>query len=295
MAFRGKIAWITGASSGIGEALAKALAAHGAAVIISSRRAAELERVATEITGDALVLPFDATDYEALPEVTCAALNWRGSVDLLINNAGVSQRSLALDTDILIYRRLMEVDFFAPVTLTQSIIPHMIKSGGGHVATINSLSGKLGLPLRAGYCAAKHACIGFFDALRAELEIAYGIHVSVIIPGSIKTNIAINALAADGNKRGTSENNIDNGMSPIVAADLILSGLAKKRREIVVATDAELRLLQLSLSNPASIFDLFAAEGARLSKIREKHGATFPFEFSHALPRNSSDRGKVGK
>ncbi len=127
----------------------------------------------------------------ALPGVVKTAWDWRGGVDLLINNAGVSQRSLARDTSVEVYRRLMEVDFFAPLQLTQLLLPHMIDRGSGHIGTVSSVAGKVGAPLRTGYCAAKHACVGYFDALRAEIETAYGINVSVILPGSVRTGIAI--------------------------------------------------------------------------------------------------------
>ncbi|MFZ5618071.1 MAG: SDR family NAD(P)-dependent oxidoreductase, partial [Pseudomonadota bacterium] len=132
MDLSGKIAWVTGASSGIGEALAKGLAARGAALILSGRRTDELMRVGKEAGTDASIIPFEATDYDELPSVVEAAMKWCGSVDLLINNAGVSQRSLALDTSFDVYRRIMEIDFFAPLRLTQLVLPSMIEARSGH-------------------------------------------------------------------------------------------------------------------------------------------------------------------
>src|SRR6202453_4673673 len=192
MAFAGKTVWVTGASSGIGEALARGLAGQGAAVVLSGRRADALAHIASEIGGEALVLPFEATDYDALPAIVAQALAWRGRVDLLINNAGVSQRSLAVDTGFSVYRQLMEIDFFAPLRLTQLVLPHMIARRSGRIAIVSSVAGKLGVPLRTGYCAAKHACVGYFDSLRSEIEAAYGISVSVITPGSVATQVAYN-------------------------------------------------------------------------------------------------------
>jgi dehydrogenase/reductase SDR family protein 7B len=275
MAFEDKVAWVTGASSGIGEALAKGFAARGAAVILSGRRADELRRVASEIGGASLVLPFEATDAAALPGVVKTAWDWRGGVDLLINNAGVSQRSLARDTSLEVYRRLMEVDFFAPLQLTQLLLPHMIDRGSGHIGIVSSVAGKVGAPLRTGYCAAKHACVGYFDALRAEIETAYGINVSVILPGSVRTGIAINALTAHGSTYGRSDVNIEGGMPTEKAATTILDGLAAKQREIVVAEGMELAAISMRSQNPEALFAYAANEGARLAALREKAGADF--------------------
>lgn len=273
MDLSGKIAWVTGASSGIGEALAKGLAARGAALILSGRRTDELMRVGKEAGTDASIIPFEATDYDELPSVVEAAMKWRGSVDLLINNAGVSQRSLALDTSFDVYRRIMEIDFFAPLRLTQLILPSMIEARSGHIVIISSVAGKVGAPLRTGYCAAKHACVGYFDALRAEVEKAYGIGVSVVTPGSVKTAIAKAAMTGDGSPRGRSDENIDNGMAPEKAAEIILDGVEKGRREIVVAEGMELAALQMRAQNPEALFDFIANEGARLAAAREA-GAT---------------------
>jgi dehydrogenase/reductase SDR family member 7B len=272
MAFQGKTAWVTGASSGIGEALAKGLAARGAAVILSGRRTRELERVAAEIDGQTLVLGFEATDYAALPGIVDTAWRWWGAVDLLINNAGVGQRSLARDTELAVYRRVMEVDFFAPLELTQLVVPRMMARRAGQIAIVSSLAGKIGTALRSGYCAAKHACVGYFDALRAEVETAYGIDVSVILPGSVRTAIAINALTADGSPLGRSDPNIEGGMSPDKAAVIILDGLDARQREIPVAEGVELSGLRLRSHDPETLFGLLAAEGARLAALRDQYG-----------------------
>src|SRR5271170_4432969 len=245
MTFAGKTVWVTGASSGIGEALGRGLAGQGAAVVLSGRRAEALARLAGEIGGAALVLPFEATDYDALPQIVAQALAWRRGVDLLINNAGVSQRSLAVDTDFSVYRQLMEIDFLAPLRLTQLVLPHMIARRSGRIAVVSSVAGKLGVPLRTGYCAAKHACVGYFEALRAEVETAYGVGVTVILPGSVKTSIATNALNEKGESRGRSDPHIDNGIPAEKAAGLILDGLAAGAREIVVAEGRELTGLQM--------------------------------------------------
>jgi short-subunit dehydrogenase len=289
MAFHGKTAWVTGASSGIGEALSKALAARGAAVILSGRREGELRRVADEIGGKTLILPFEATDYDALPDIVARAWAWRGEIDLLVNNAGVSQRSLALDTDMAVYRSLMEIDFFAPVRLTQLVIARMVERRTGQIAVVSSLAGKVGVPLRTGYCAAKHACLGYFDALRAEVEAAYGIHVSVILPGSVRTAISANALNGDGSAYTRTDANIEAGMTAERAADLILEGLGAKRREIPVAEGRELSALNARWQDPETLFAILAKDGARLAALREAHGAGFSPE--PARVNTASDRG----
>ncbi|NWG72270.1 MAG: SDR family NAD(P)-dependent oxidoreductase [Parvularculaceae bacterium] len=271
--YEGKTAWVTGASSGIGEALALALSKRDAQVILSGRNIAELERVAGACAGKALVLPFEATDYAALPGVAAQALAWRGGVDILINNAGVSQRSLALDTAFETYRRLMEVDFFAPLRLTQLVLPSMVERRSGHISVISSVAGKVGTVLRTGYCAAKHACVGYFDALRAEVEKAYGVSVSVVLPGSVKTGVARNALLGDGGPRGRSDDNIDNGMEPAQVAEIILDAIAAGQREIPVAEGLEAAAMAMRVQAPEKLFDLLAEQGAALAAARAS-GAT---------------------
>jgi short-subunit dehydrogenase len=272
--FVNKTAWVTGASSGIGEALSLELSARGAKAILSGRRVEELKRVAAACRGETLILPFEATDYAALPAIVAKALSWKGGVDLLINNAGVSQRSLALDTEFETYRRLMEIDFFAPLRLTQMVLPSMVERRSGHISVISSVAGKVGAPLRTGYCAAKHALVGYFDALRAEVEQAYGIGVSVATPGSVRTAVAKNALNGDGSTRGRSDHNIDEGMEPERAATIILDGIAAGNREIPVAEGMEAGALEMRRQNPDALFAMLAGHGAKLAEARAASGAT---------------------
>ena len=272
--YAGKTVWITGASSGIGRALAVELDKRGARLVLSGRRESALAQTEAQLSQPALVLAFEATDYDALPPLVDEAVAWRpGGLDLLINNAGVSQRSLIVDTDFSVYRELMEVDFFAPVRLTQLILPHMIQRGHGHVAVISSIAGKVGVPLRSGYSAAKHAVFGWFDTLRAEVETAYGIDVSVIAPGSVQTDVSINALSATGQARGQSDENIANGMPVGEAAKQIAEGLLARVREILVAEGQEAQAAMLRVQQPGLLFDMLAKEGARLAKARSASGA----------------------
>ena len=275
MTWERKVAWVTGASSGIGEALARALCTRGAEVIISARRTDALEALRKTLPGPSLVLPFDVTDLDALPALADQALAWRGRVDLLVNNAGISQRSLAMDTSFDVYRTIMEVNFFAPVRLTQLLLPSMVQRRSGHIAAVSSLAGKFATPLRTAYSAAKHAIIGYCDSLRTEVEIPYGLKVSTVLPGSVRTLVGVNALRGDGTVRGASDGHIENGMDPQVAGDMIADALAQGRREIVVAEGAELTAADLRASNPELLFDLLSQEGARLVALRAEQGVDF--------------------
>lgn len=276
MDFKGKTVWVTGASSGIGEALAKGLAQRGARIILSGRRVDALEKVAKSLSAETMVLPFEATNYDSLPAIVANAEKWKGGVDLLINNAGVSQRSLALDTTFDVYRTLMEVDFFAPLRLTQLVLPGMVERKSGAIAVVSSVAGKVGAPIRTGYCAAKHAVVGYFEALRAEVEIAYGISVHVILPGSVKTGVSVNSLTGDGTRRGKNDVNIENGMDPDRAADIILDGIATGARDIPVAEGMELMALQMRAQNPEALYGFTAQEGARLAEARARGEAVDP-------------------
>ena len=254
--------WITGASSGIGAALARALAATGAALILSGRNEAALAGIAADCAAngatDTMVLPFEVTDYTALPALTEQAWAWRGRVDALVNNAGISQRSLAVDTDFSVYQKIIAVDLLAPIALTQANLPRMVSAGGGRIVGISSVAGIAGPPLRSAYAAAKHGLIGYLDSVRAETA-HLGIHVHVIAPGSIRTNVSRNALNADGSARGQSDAAIDNGMDPDVAAAAMLAAFADGTRELVLAEGLELAMAKTRRANPDALFDQMAA------------------------------------
>ncbi len=269
MDFTDKIVWITGASSGIGEALAKAFAAQGAHIILSGRRVEALEAVAADIATDTLLLPFETTDYDVLPAKIAEAQQWKGRVDVLINNAGISQRSLALDTDPNVHHQIVNVDLLAPIWLTQLLLPHMISAGGGHIVGISSVAGRIGVPLRTAYCAAKHGLIGYMDALRAETQTRHNIHVTNILPGSIRTDVSRNALTKDGTKRDKSDTVIDNGMEPAECARQIVEAVANNVPELIIAEGPELMLAQLRQSDPEKLFEMTAGLGAQIAEKYE--------------------------
>jgi short-subunit dehydrogenase len=279
MSFAGKRVWITGASSGIGAALAGAFAGEGARLVLSGRRREALGEVAARVQHDALILPFEATDWAALPEVVAQA----GDIDVLVNNAGISQRSLAVDTRPDVYRTIIGTDLLAPIWLTQLVLPAMAARRSGHIIGISSVAGRIGTVLRTGYCAAKHGLIGYLDALRAEVEQAYGIRVTTVLPGSVRTQVAANALLADGSARGESDPNIEAGMDPAECARRILAGIAAGEREILVADGAEAFAAGLRFSDPDRLFDLLAKEGARLAAEREKGGRPEPAQVDRTI------------
>jgi len=255
--FENQCWWITGASSGIGAALARALAVRGAQLILSGRNVAALEAVAGECR-DALVLPFEATDYDAIPALAERAWGWRGRIDGLVNNAGISQRSLAVDTEFAVYQRLIAVDLLAPIALTQAVLPRMVEAGGGRIVAISSVAGFVGAPLRSAYSAAKHGLVGYHDSVRAE-NAHLGILVHVFAPGSVQTDVSKNALVADGSRRGVSDAAIDNGMPPADAAAAMLRAIEEGKSELILAEGFEHDIVQLRRRDPEALFEQMSA------------------------------------
>ena len=238
MNFAGQTAWITGASSGIGAALAREFAGRGARTVLSGRDETRLAEVADGIETDALILPFDVSDTAAMQAATEQAIEWSGGVDIFVANAGISQRSAAVDTALEVYERIIAIDLTAQIAATQALLPHMVDRKSGRLVFISSIAGKVGVPLRTAYCAAKFGLIGYADALRAELSQS-GLSVHVVCPGSVATDVSRNALTADGTARGKSDKAIDEGIAPAEAAQAILDGVAAGTREIIVARGVE--------------------------------------------------------
>jgi short-subunit dehydrogenase len=259
--FEGKTWWITGASSGIGAALAVALGKAGARLILSGRNRAALNDVAKDAGGVCLVLPFEATDFDRIPAIANEAWSWSveqgGGIAGLVNNAGISQRSLAVDTQFTVYQKIIGVDLLAPIALTQAILPRMAAAGTGHIVGISSVAGIVGSPLRSAYSAAKHGLIGYHDSVRAETA-HLGIKVLVVAPGSVATAVSKNALDASGKARGFSDAAIDNGLAPAVAAERILTALRAGERELILAEGMEAAIAHLRRSDPNQLFDRMA-------------------------------------
>jgi dehydrogenase/reductase SDR family member 7B len=257
--FAGSCWWVTGASSGIGEALAHGLAENGARLILSGRNRDALATLAERCGADqCLILPFEATDYAAIPGQVATALQWAGRINGLINNAGISQRSLAVETDFSVYDRIVAVDLLAPIALTQAVLPHMVAAGGGHMVAISSVAGIAGVPMRSAYCAAKHGLIGYADAVRAETA-HLGMQVLVVAPGSVQTNVSRNAILADGSTRGVSDAAIEAGMPADVAAAAMIAAIADGTRELILAEGGEATVAAVRRSDPNKLFDMMAA------------------------------------
>lgn len=261
--FENQVVWITGASSGIGEALALQFATAGARLVLSARRETELERVRRLCAerglapDQLLVLPLDVTDYPAMPGALASVLQRFGRIDMLVNNAGISQRSRCVDTDMEVYRRLLEVNVFGQIALTKQVLPRMIEQKSGHIVVTASVAGKVGAPYRSGYCTAKHAVMGFFDALRAEVA-AQGIRVTTITPGFIRTDISVNALRGDGSNYGKLDADIAGGMAATRCAEVILQGFRKGTPEIAVGKGMEMHALWVKRFFPRTLFRLAA-------------------------------------
>ena len=255
------VVWITGASSGIGEALAKQYAALGSQLVLSARREPELEGVKQACIKlgakdeDVLVLPLDVTKHESMAEKVFAVTAHFKSIDVLINNAGISQRSLCLDTDLSVYRTLLDVDVLGQIALTKQVLPVMVKQGSGHIAVTSSVAGKVGVKWRTGYCAAKHAVMGFFDALRAEVA-EHGIQVSTITPGFIKTDISKNAVTAHGESFGVDDEDIKGGMDVDKCAHVIIKQMSKGKKEIAVGEGLSMVALTLKRFFPNLVFKM---------------------------------------
>ncbi len=233
VSFEGKIVWITGASSGIGEALAYALATRGARLILSARRAARLREVqaACAHPDRHVVLSLDLADAASLEAAARQALDAAGPIDVLINNGGVSQRALALDTELAVDRRIMDVNYFGAVALTKAVLPSMLARGAGHLVVVTSVVGKFGSPWRSAYSASKHALHGFFDALRAEVHQA-GLRVTLVCPGFVRTDVSLHALTGDGTPQGTMDAGQQRGLAVEVCAARIVRAIEREKDEV---------------------------------------------------------------
>ena len=268
--FENKTVWITGASSGIGRALAVAMSKQGANVVLSGRRVQALEEVAGALDTPSLIIPFEASNFDVLADKVGEAWGWRGRVDILVNNAGVSQRSLAIKTDPQVYTDLINIDLLAPIWLTQLQLKQMSAAGGGHIVAISSVAGRIGPPLRTAYAAAKHGLIGYMDALRAEVATRHNINVTSVLPGSVATNVSRNAMTADGSKRGKSDANIDGGDDPADLAQEIIAAISNNAPELIFAKGMELEMTQLRHKDPDAFFDAVGQLGAQIAERYEQ-------------------------
>jgi short-subunit dehydrogenase len=256
--FTGKVVWITGASSGIGEALVYEFVRRGADVIASSNEASELERVKLncgENAGKITSAPFDLSDTSDIATIVDNQLTRTGRIDYLLNIGGISHRSIVEETPLWLDRKIMEINYFGTIALTKAVLPYMIRQRSGHVLATSSIAGRFGFPLRSAYSASKQALHGFFETLHIENNKKYNINASVIIPGRVRTKISLRALDRQGNAQGKMDEGLANGITPERAAKTIIRGIGRNKREILVGS-GELIMLHIRRYLPFLFFRL---------------------------------------
>ncbi len=260
MSWYHKNCWITGATSGIGEALCYALASQGAHLILSARRVDRLEEVAEKCrdlgSDQVWVVPMDLSSSESIQQAADQVRTNPGQVDYLFNNGGISQRAEAMESAIEIDRKLMEINYFGAVALTKAVLPMMEKSGFGHVVATSSIAGIFGFPLRSAYSASKHALLGFYESLRFEVA-RKNIWVTIVCPGRIATEISLHAVGPDGKAQGVMDDGQAGGMPADQCARIILHGVEKKKKELLVG-NKELIMAYLRRYVPGLFYKLAA-------------------------------------
>lgn len=235
-AFNNKVVWITGASSGIGEALVHAFAREGAMVVLSARRVAELERVKREArlpNERTLLIPFDLGNTSDANFYVKQIIDTFGRIDILVNNGGQSQRAEAVETSEAVERQLMEVNYFSAVSLSKAVLPYMLKQQSGQLVVVSSIAGKFGFYLRSTYSAAKHALYGYFESLRLETE-GKGIRTLMVCPGKVKTNVSVNAKTADGSSHNQMDESHQDALSAEACAAQIMTAIVQQKEEVLI-------------------------------------------------------------
>ncbi|WP_338733867.1 SDR family oxidoreductase [Mangrovimonas cancribranchiae] len=236
MTLNNNVIWITGASSGIGKGLALELSKkHNCKLILSSRRKEELEAVKQQCKhpNQVAIVPFDLTHYGNMNTVVEKALKCFGTIDVLINNGGISQRSLIIETSIEVDKKLMEIDYLGTISLSKALLPYFIKKQNGHFVTVTSLMGKFSSPYRSAYCGVKHALHGFFDALRMEHQ-KDQIKVTMICPGFVNTNVARNALTGDGSQQNSQDEATQNGLTVETFSKKMITAIEREKFEVYI-------------------------------------------------------------
>ncbi|XP_059524305.1 dehydrogenase/reductase SDR family member 7B isoform X1 [Myotis daubentonii] len=268
---------ITGATSGLGRECAKVFHAAGAKLVLCGRNREALEQLTKELaasrasevqTHTPRMVTFDLADTGATVAAAAEILQCFGHVDVLVNNAGVSYRGTILDTPVDVDRRVMETNYFGPIALTKALLPSMVQRRRGHVVAISSVQGKISVPFRSAYAASKHATQAFCDCLRAELE-QHGVAVTVLSPGYIRTNLSLNAIAADGSRYGVMDETTAQGRVPADVARDVLAAVAKKKEDVVLASLAPSLAIYLRTLAPALFFRLMASRARKEQKPKD--------------------------
>jgi len=236
MRFKDKIVWITGSGTGIGEGLTRAFAREGAKLILSSRTMEELGQVndwCRQNNIDYMLLPYDMEKHNNYRELVDQVISRFGRIDVLVNNAGISQRALSHETDPEVIRKIFEINFFSAVQLTLCVLPYMLAGQGGSVAVTSSISGIFGFPQRSAYSASKHALSGFFETMGIELR-SRNIFITLAYPGRIQTGISLNALQKDGSVWGRMDEGQKKGISVDDCARKYLNAIYKRKRSVYI-------------------------------------------------------------
>ncbi len=255
MDLKGKTVWITGASSGIGRALVLEFAKYGANIVLSARTVAALKAVQKEAgltDANSLIVPMDLSKYDKYKLLVDKVTKKFGAIDYLVNNGGISQRALAHETALSVYEKLMAVNFFGNIALTQEVLPLMRARKSGTIATVSSVAGKFGTPMRSGYSASKFALSGYYEAIRAE-NYKENIRVVVVLPGFINTKVSVNALTAKGKAQGTMDSAQASAMSAEECAKRVVPGIVAGKHEVYAGAFRERFALFMSRHFP-SIF-----------------------------------------
>ncbi|XP_052790976.1 dehydrogenase/reductase SDR family member 7B-like [Mya arenaria] len=256
---KGKVVLITGANSGLGKALAEVFFKAGCKVILAGRNLAQLNDVMeglktrhSKSPSDLAILTVDLCDLQSLEGKGQEAGAIFGTVDVLINNAGVSYRGNIAETTIDVHTKVMNVNYFGQIALTKALLP-MIKKTNGHIIAISSVQGRISQAYRSAYAASKHALQAYFDCLRAELW-STGVHVCVVSPGYIQTDLSLNAVCADGSKYGVMDKTTESGLPPEQVAKSVLQAIERGTPEIFPATLTQKTAIVLRAVCPRLLF-----------------------------------------
>lgn len=237
--FKDKVVCITGASSGIGEATAYRFAQENALLILVALEEDKLQEVKMRClqlgSPDVETLPYNLADLSNLPALMEQAWQHFGRIDVMYNNAGISQRTTTIDTEISMIHKIMDIDFYAPVIIAKTLLPKMLERGCGQFAVTTSIAGCFGFPLRCAYSSAKHALYGFFESLHAEYY-NQNVRVTLVCPGRVRTNISFYALDKGGKQHGKMDAGQANGITPEKAANKIVRAIYRHRREVMVGS-----------------------------------------------------------
>ena len=252
--------WITGASSGVGEGMATVFHREGANLVLSGRREAELERVKATCSdgpGSVTVVPFDMTDATEREAAAARVLGEFERIDVLVNNAGIGQRSMATETTLDVERRIMEVDYFGPVALTKLVLPRLVEQQSGHLIVTSSVAGKHAVPMHSTYCAAKHALHGYFDTLRVE-HLRDNIAVTLLVIAGIRSNVFAHALTGNGSEYGKSDWGADAGMTAEACAERVVEAICQREPEVVISIPEARQAMELKNQDPVEFTERMA-------------------------------------